>query len=63
MTITIKMSFKFGNRTRNLSANKFDESTTFGFESYWYEHGKQKISHLESTPVGKKTPDPRPLIQ
>ena len=42
MTITIKLSFKFVNKTRNLSADFFYESTTFGFDSYWYKHNKLK---------------------
>ena len=61
MTITIKQSFKFGKKIRNLSGKFFDKSTTFGIDFCWYEHAKHKISPFESTPVGAKTPDPKTL--
>ena len=60
-TITIKLSFKFGRRISNLSCNCFGELTTIGLDSYWHKHDKCKKSHLDLTPVGTKTPDPKTI--
>ena len=40
MTVAIKLILKFEGKFRNLSAKTFDESTTFGLDSYWNKHDK-----------------------
>ena len=41
-TITIKTSFKFGNKKGIWAPKRFDESTNFGLDSYLYKHVKRK---------------------